>query len=91
MGEVVCDVFLATDDLLLMEQLVVHSTRHFINEIGFKVYEDGTGNVLPCTGFTKEGVEGTISSLNSLVTSHLAIRLDTALEIVKLPISIANI
>ncbi|KAK9133011.1 hypothetical protein Scep_012539 [Stephania cephalantha] len=60
-GEVVCHVFLATDELLWMEQLAVHSSPHFINDSGLKVHEDSIGNMLPCTGFAEEGVEGIIS------------------------------
>ena len=43
------------------------------------------------TCFTEEGVEGVITTTNSLVTWHLSIRLDAMLEAEKLPARIANL
>ena len=40
---------------------------------------------------TEEGVEGVISSPNSLVTWHLAIRLDAVFQAVELPTGIPNL
>ena len=40
---------------------------------------------------TEEGVEGVITTTNSLVTWHLSIRLDAMLEAEKLPARIANL
>ena len=43
----------------------------------------------PC--LTEEGVEGVISSPNSLITWHLAIRLDAMFQAVELPARIADL
>ena len=43
----------------------------------------------PC--LTEEGVEGVISSPNSLVTWHLAIRLNAMFQAVELPAGIADL
>ena len=43
----------------------------------------------PC--LTEEGVEGVISSPNSLITWHLAIRLDAMFQAVELPAGIADL
>jgi hypothetical protein len=74
-GKIVGSVFLATDELFRVEKLAVSSGSDFINDSGLKIYKDGTWDVLPRTSFTEKGVEGIISTTNSLVTWHLAIRL----------------
>ena len=43
----------------------------------------------PC--LTEEGVEGVVSSPNSLVTWHLAIRLNAVFQTVELPAGIADL
>lgn len=56
-----------------------------------QVDKDGSGNVLPCSRLTEEGIEGVVSASNSLVTGHLAIRLDPMFQTVKLPAGIAHL
>lgn len=46
---------------------------------GFKVDEDGTGDVLARTSLREEGVEGVITSSNGLVRGHLTIGLNAVL------------
>lgn len=74
-GEVIGSVFFAADELLGVEQLAVSSGPHFVNDGGLKIYEDGPRDVLPCAGFTEEGVESIITSTDSLIAGHLAIML----------------
>ena len=76
-GEVVGSIFLAADELLWMEELAVGSGPDFIYDSGFEINKDSTGDVFPCTRFTEKGVEGVITSTDSLVARHLAIRLKT--------------
>jgi hypothetical protein len=90
-GVVVGGIFLAGDQLLGVEQLTVGSGADFVNDSGFQVNEDGTGNVLASTGFGEEGVEGVITSTDGLVRGHLTIGLDTVLETVKLPAGVTNL
>ena len=56
-----------------------------------KINKDSTGDMFPCTSFTEKCIEGVISSTNGLVRWHLSIRLDTMLQTVQLPASIANL
>jgi hypothetical protein len=74
-GKIVGSIFLATDELFRVEELAVSSGPHFINDSGLKVNKDSTRDVLPSTSFAEKGVEGIVTSANSLVTWHLAIRL----------------
>ena len=61
------------------------------NHCGFQIDEDGTRDMLAGPGLTKEGVEGVVSTPNSLVTGHLTIRLDAVLQAVQLPAGIAHL
>lgn len=81
-GEVVSCVFFTADELFRVEKLTVSTGPDLIDHSGLKVDEDGTWDVLPCTGLTEEGVESIVSSANSLVTRHLAIRLNAMFEAV---------
>ena len=74
-GKVVSSIFLATDKLFRVEELAVIPSPHFINDSGLKINKDSTRDMLPSTSFTEKGVEGIITSTNSLVIQHLAIRL----------------
>ena len=47
--------------------------------------------MLASTRLTEEGVEGVVSSPNSLVTWHLAIRLNAMFQAVELPAGIADL
>jgi hypothetical protein len=88
---VVCSILLASDELFGVEQLTVGTGPHFINDSGFKVKEDSTGNVFASAGFREEGVEGIISVTYGLVRWHLAIRLDSVLEAIEFPASVTNL
>lgn len=74
-GEVVSCVFFAADELLRVEKLTVGTSPDLIDHSRLKIDEDSTWDVLSGTGFTEEGVESIVTSANSLVTWHLAIRL----------------
>ena len=74
-SEVVCCIFLSTDELLRMEQLAVCASSDFINDSGLKIYENCTRHVLSCTGLAEEGVESIVTSTNGLITWHLPISL----------------
>ncbi|MFS8023065.1 hypothetical protein Hanom_Chr16g01447041 [Helianthus anomalus] len=47
--------------------------------------------MFPSACFAEESVEGVITSSNSFVTRHLAIRLNSVLETVEFPTGIANL
>jgi hypothetical protein len=47
--------------------------------------------VLASAGLGEKGVEGVIATANGLVRGHLAIRLDSVLEAVKLPAGISGL
>jgi len=74
-GKVVGSIFLAADELFWVKELAVSTSPHFINDSGLKVNKHGTRDMLPSTSFTEKGVEGIVTSTNSFVTWHLAIRL----------------
>ena len=52
---------------------------------------DGARNVLASTSFGEEGVERVVTATDGLVGRHLAIRLDTVLEAVKLPTTVTDL
>lgn len=56
-----------------------------------KVEEHAAWNVLASSCLREEGVEGIVSSTNSLVRWHLTIGLDTVLEAVQLPAGISDL
>lgn len=64
-----------------MEELTVGAGPHFVDDGGLKINKDSSGDVLPCAGFAEEGVESIISSADSFVAWHLAIRLQKEREI----------
>jgi hypothetical protein len=47
--------------------------------------------VLASTSLSEKGVEGVVTTTDSLVRGHLAIRLDSVLEAVQLPASITSL
>ena len=63
-----------------MEQLSVGTGSDFINDGWFKIKEDSSWDVLTCTSLGEEGVEGIITTTNSLVGWHLSVWLDTVFE-----------
>ena len=56
---------------------------------GLQVYEDSTWHVFAGSSLAKEGVEGVVSTADSLVRRHLTVGLDTVLETVELPAGIS--
>ena len=58
---------------------------------GFQVYEDGTRNVFSRSSFAEKRVKGIITTADGFVARHLAIRLNSMLQAVQLPTSIANL
>jgi hypothetical protein len=88
---VVGSILLPTDQLFGVEELAVGATADLIDNSWFQVYEDTPGDMLASARLAEEGVEGIITSSNSLVTGHLAIMLDSMLKAVQLPAGIANL
>jgi len=90
-GEVVCGIFLTRDQLFRMEQLTVGSRSDFIDDGRLQIDKDGTWDVLSGTSFREKGVEGVITTTDSLIGRHLTIGLDTVLEAKQLPASITDL
>ena len=74
-----------------MEQLSVGSSSDLVDYGGFQVDKDGPGDVLTGSGLAEEGVKGVITASDSLVTGHLAIRLDPVLQTVQFPTGVADL
>jgi len=90
-GEVVGGIFLSGDQLFGVEKLSVGSGSDFINDGGFKIEEDSSGDVLSGSGFREESVEGIISSSDGLIRGHLTIRLDSVLKAEKFPAGVTDL
>jgi hypothetical protein len=90
-GKVVGSILLAADELLRVEELAVSASPHLIDHSGLKVNKHSTGDVLPSTSLTEEGVESIITSSNGLVTGHLAISLNAMLEAVEFPARVSDL
>jgi len=90
-GEVVGGVFLTGDELFGVEELSVGTGTDLIDDGGFEIEEDATGDVLASTSLGEEGVEGIITTTDSLVRGHLTIRLDTVLEAEEFPAGVTNL
>ena len=86
-GVVIGSIFLACDELLRVQELAVGASVNFINDREFQVYRHCPGHMLASVCLTEEGVEGVISSPNSLVSWHLAI----VFQAVELPAGIADL
>ena len=69
----------------------VGSGSDFIDNGGFQIEENSSGDVLSSSSFTEEGVEGIISSSDSLVRGHLSIRLDSVFEAEEFPASVTDL
>jgi hypothetical protein len=74
-SKVVGGIFLATDELLRVEELAVSSSPNFIHHRGLQVHEHTPWYMLACPSLAEECVEGIVSSSHRLVTRHLSIRL----------------
>jgi len=90
-GVVVGSIFLAGDDLLRVVELAVGASADFVTHTRLQVDQHSTRNVLAGTGLREEGVEGVITTTNSLVGRHLTIRLDTVLQAVELPTGVTGL
>jgi hypothetical protein len=90
-GEVVGSVFLTGDQLFGVEQLAVGSGSDFIDHSGFKIEEHAAGHVLAGSSFGEESVESIITSTDSLIGGHLAIRLNAVFEAEELPAGVTDL
>jgi len=90
-GEVVGGIFLTRDQLFGMEQLSVSTSSDFINDSGFKINEDGSGDVLSGTSLREEGVESIITTTDGLIRGHLTVRLDTVLKAEEFPAGVTDL
>ncbi len=79
-GEVVGGIFFSWDELFGVEELSVGSGSDLIDDGGFEIEEDASGDVLSGSGFGEECVEGIITTSDSLVWGHLTVRLNSVLE-----------
>ena len=90
-GEVVGGIFFSGDELLGVEELSVGSGSDLIDDGGFQIEEDGSGDVLSSSGFGEEGVEGIITTTDGFVRGHLSVRLDSVLQAEEFPTSVTNL
>ena len=88
-GVVIGSVLLARNKLLRMKHLPVGPSPYFINHCRLKINKDSSRNMFSTAGLGEEGLEGVVSE--GLVRGHAAVRLDTVLQTVELPTSIANL
>jgi hypothetical protein len=84
-GEIVGCILLSGDELLWVEELAISASADLINDCGFQVKEDATGDMLAGTSLGEEGVEGIIAATDSLIGGHLTVRLDAVLEAEEFP------
>lgn len=90
-GEVVGGIFLSGDELFGVEELSVGSGSDLIDDGGFEIEEDASGDVLSGSGFAEEGVEGIITATDGFVGGHLSVRLNSVLEAEEFPASVTDL
>ena len=90
-SEVVRCILLTGDELLGVEELTVGACAHLIDHGRLQIYKDSSRNVLASTRLRKEGVEGIVTTANSLVGRHLSIRLDAVFQAKQLPTRISDL
>ena len=90
-GEVVGGIFLSRNQLLWMKQLTVYSRAHFVDDSGLQIKEDCPRDMLSSPGLAEESVKGVVPESDSLVSWHLAIRLNAVLQAVKFPAGITDL
>jgi len=90
-GVVVGRILLTGDELLRVVELAVGTGTDLIDHSRLEVEENGARDVLASTGLGEEGVEGVVTTTDGLVGRHLAVRLDTVLEAVKLPTTVTDL
>jgi len=88
---VVGSVFLASQQLIWVEELSIGSSSNFVDNSGFQIDEDGSRNVLSRGSLRKEGVEGISLLSNSGISRHGSIGRDSMFETIKLPTSISEL
>merc|ERR1712223_900637 len=88
-GVVVGGVLLAIDQLLRMVELTIGSNSGLVDDSWLQVNKDSSWDMLSASSLREEGLEGVVSE--GLVRGHAAVRLDTVLQTVELPTSIANL
>merc|ERR1712165_286370 len=59
---VVGSIFLASDELFRVEELTVGASSDFIDDGGFQINKDSTGNMFARSGFSEKGGERVITS-----------------------------
>ena len=74
-----------------MEELSVGSGSDLIDDGGFEIEEDGSGDVLASTSLGEEGVEGVVTTTDGLIGGHLTVGLNTVLEAEELPAGVTNL
>lgn len=75
--------------LTRMEQLTIGTSTDLIDDGGFQIDHDGTGNVLTRASFTEEGIERVIASVQ--LFGNMTIRLDAVLKTIELPTGVTNL
>ena len=74
-----------------MEELSVGSGSDLIDDGGFEIKEDGSGDVLSGASLTEEGIEGIITSSDSFVGGHLSVGLDSVLKTEQFPAGVTDL
>ena len=90
-GEVVSGIFFSGDQLFGVEELSVSSGSNLIDDGGFEIEEDSSGDVLSSASFREEGVESIITATDGFVRGHLTIRLDSVFKTEEFPAGITDL
>jgi len=90
-GEVVGGILLTGDELLGVEQLSVGAGTDLIDNGGFEIEEDASGDVLTSTSLGEEGVESVVATADSLIGGHLTVGLNSVLEAEELPAGVTDL
>jgi hypothetical protein len=90
-SEVVSSIFFTRNELFWVEELSVGTSSDLIDDGWLEIEEHTSWDVLSSTSLGEEGVEGIVTTSNSLVGWHLSIRLDAVLEAEELPTGITNL
>merc|ERR1711865_120394 len=90
-GIVIRGILLAGDQLLWVVELAVCAGTNLVDHGWFEIEVDATRHVFSGASLTEKGVERVVATANGLVGRHLAIRLNTVLEAVKLPATITDL
>jgi len=90
-GKVVSGILFTGDQLLGVEELTVGTSADLVDHSGLEIEENATGDVLAGTSLGEKGVEGIITTTDSLIGRHLTIRLDSVLEAVEFPAGVTDL